>query len=148
MEEILGNEFNKTLTFNRNIRRNDILVPFENWDYLSSFQVIKDNIQNIDFKEMLLFYFETKIMNILDTSFNENEDFSLDNTKYYYLEYFLDYLERNNISNRDELIKLFAIAYIKCYYSKIINILCNNNNELSKKFFESLYEGNSNKFKI
>ena len=148
MEEILGNEFNKTLTFNRNIRRNDILVPFENWDYLSSFQVIKDNIQNIDFKEMLLFYFETKIMNILDTSFNENEDFSLDNTKYYYLEYFLDYLERNNSSNRDELIKLFAIAYIKCYYSKIINILCNNNNELSKKFFESLYEGNSNEFKI
>ena len=148
IDEIFGNEFTNCLELNRNIQRDNILVRFEKPNYPSSFQVIKDNIKNINIKEMLLFYLETKIMNILDSSFNENEDFTQNNVKYLYLDKFLEYLERNKNSNRDELLKLFAIAYIKCYYSKIINFLCNNYKEIGDSFFELLSEGNTNEFKI
>ena len=102
---------------------------------------------------MILFYFETKIMNLLDNSFNENDYCNKDNTKYYYLEYFLKYLEnfeRNKNRNkfRDELLKLFSIAYIKCYYYKVVNYLYNNYIEQNNTFFELLDEGNNNSFKI
>ena len=150
IDEILGNEFFKCLEFYNNIRRDDILVTFENSNFSSSFQVIKENMKNINVEEMILFYLETKIMNILDTSFREEEYCNNDNVKYYYLEYFLNYLERNrnNIRDNNDLVKLLSIAYIKCYYSKLINYICKNYIEHNDRVFELLHEGNVNQFKI
>ena len=153
IDSILSNKFFKCLDFEKKIERDNIEISFEKSNYSKFFQVIKDNIYNIKIEEMILFYFETKIMNLLDNSFNENDYCNKDNTKYYYLEYFLKYLEnfeRNKNRNkfRDELLKLFSIAYIKCYYYKVVNYLYNNYIEQNNTFFELLDEGNNNSFKI
>ena len=101
---------------------------------------------------MILFYFESKIMNKFNSSF-KNRDFIVTNDiKYSHLEYFIERLEKismGTINNNNPLLKLFSIAYIKCYYNKSINYLSKNYLEYEQNnnsnLFEEIYTGRASK---
>ena len=80
------------------------------------------------FEEMILFYFESKIMMMLDKKYtnvgnliNENTLETLKNYFTYLYTYKTDYNRRNTTK------KLYNIAFIKCFFYKLINYLCNDN---------------------
>ena len=93
------------------------------------------------FEEMFLFYFESKIMMLFNIRFNnERELFSSEMNN---LITCINELN-NDIKNRTRNIlqRLYNIAFIKCYYNKLINYLFNHNqntiNDLDKIFIISL----------
>ena len=85
-----------------------------------------------DFEEMMLYYFETKIINILNKKFNKKNNNEIEITQNdqmrSFLNQYLEYLEKeykNQLyakSNKNISI-LFCIAFIKCYMSEYIRIL-------------------------
>ena len=147
IDKMLGKDFTQRLNFGDNRIITKPSVEF----YSKIFQKIDMHINNnIELEEMFLFYFESKISKILDTSGNEDEIVQKNNSKYYYLQFFIDnlgnLLESRNSNN---ILKLYSIAYIKCYYSKLIRYLNEHNQDiLNKNFFEEIYDGRINKFKI
>ena len=80
------------------------------------------------FEEMILFYFEKKIMMMLNKNYNNARDLiveeNIDILKKYQTElsnYKKDYNQRNTTK------KLYYIAFIKCFYYKLVKYLCEVN---------------------
>ena len=156
IDYILGNEFVKCLEFKNGIKIDDISqeisAKFDNSKNSKFFHIIKLNINQVNIEEMILFYLETKIMKIFDLSLDEKDFFDVNNPVCYYLRSFIFYLENclnlnKRKNNEGDLTKLFSIAYIKCYYYKLINYFYKDY-EHSKKVFELLTEENITPFKI
>ena len=151
IEQIFGNEFSKYLDFTKKLNKEDDFISSSN--YSQCFEILANNINtNITIEEMILFYFESKIMNKFNSSFKDRDFIVTNDIKYSHLEYFIERLEKismGTINNNNPLLKLFSIAYIKCYYNKSINYLSknyleyeqNNNNNL----FEEIYTGRASK---
>ena len=149
---ILGKDFTECLNLDSNSENNTIKIIFRS----SCFSVLENIYGNKNkIEEMLLFYFETKISTLLN-NYNENNDlFNEYSRKHKYLEHFLFYLEdliihpkKNN--ENDYILKLYAIAYIKSFYSIQIKYLFENlyQNLNYKNIFIELYNGQMNNFKI
>ena len=64
------------------------------------------------------------------------------------MNYFLNKLENPNINN-NYFLKLYSIAYIKSYFSKLINTIQDNNEEEFnyEYVFEEIYNKNDSDFK-
>ena len=107
----------------------------------------------IDFEEMILFYFETKIMNILNEKYNKvkgNEKEIINECKY--LNACFGLLENefnNNTKIKDNIKILYCIAFIKCFLNQLINYIYTeyqNVNELENIF--KVIKGSSIKDKL
>ena len=152
IDMILGKEFTECLNLNPNNEINKISVNFQS----SCFSILENIYEDKNkIEEMLLYYLETKIATLLLTNTQDNDLFDKKSRKYKYLEYFLIYLEdlvlnphkhyRNNF-----LLKIYAIAYIKSFYSIQVKYLYNNcfDNMKYRNIFLELYDGKINNFKI
>ena len=153
IDAILGKEFTECLNLDSNNDNNKISLNFQS----SCFSIIENIYEDkIKIEEMLLYYFETKLTNLLLTNSNQDSDlFDKKSKKYKYLEYFLTYLEDLILSphkhHRNNLIlKIYAIAYIKSFYSIQVKYLYNNyfDNMKYRNIFQELYDGKINNFKI
>ena len=145
------------------IMQEDIIYRFQrsnnnNTDGFVTFNLglmtqINEKCQNSkDFKEMMLFYFETKIMDIFNETYhNENEiNMFRDEKMKNLLKQCFDFLEREykgelgNKANKTISI-LFCIAYIKCFLNKLINCIYTNyqdTNDLNQ-IFNAIIKGNA-----
>ena len=154
IDQLFGEEITQCLNFQkRPDNQTDILASSR---YPKCFGILDSNIRNnIILEETMLFYFESKIMFIFDNSFRDEDFLEINNGIYSYLEYFLHKLEefelfkrRNDVNqNNNRLLKIFSIAYIKCYYYKLINYLYANHLVLEKDFkniIEDIYTGKAN----
>ena len=151
IDEILGKEFTECLNFkDDNIVYNNDLVTFESSQYFKIFELLFKSNNNIraNAEEMILFYFETKITNIMNKELHDKNDFFENKNKKIYLNYFLNKLENPDINN-NYFLKLYSIAYIKSYFSKLINTIQDNNEEEFnyEYVFEEIYNKNDSDFK-
>ena len=108
----------------------------------------------IDFEEMILFYFETKIINILNEKYNKekgNEKEIIN--EYKYLNTCFGLLENEFNTNpkiKDNIKIMYCIAFIKCFLNKLINYIYTeyqNVNNL-ESIFISIIKGSSIKNKL
>ena len=150
IDSILSKDFFECLKFNEKIDSSDINLSFDS----PCFQILEKN-NNIFIDEMLLFYFESKLIKKFNKINNGNEFFDKNDNKFKYLEFFLNCLEEMVINKEQNkkskyLLKLYSIAYIKCYYWKQVNYLYKSKEDfyLFKNAFQELYDGRSNSFRI
>ena len=151
IDSILGNEFVDCLKFNVKIDSSELILSFDS----SCFQILEEkNYNNIHIEEMLLFYFESKLIKKFNDIDGENEFFDKNDNKFKYLEFFLNFLEEMVINKEQNnkskyLMKLYSIAYIKCYYWKQVNYLYKSKEDcyLFKNAFQELYDGRGNSFR-
>ena len=89
------------------------------------FNIINNYIKNEDsLNEMIIFYFENKIMNELNKKQIEQEKYFEKNIES--LRYFVDFIEKKYavIEKYSNLLYLnFAIAFVKCYIFELIKIM-------------------------
>ena len=79
------------------------------------------------FEEMFLFYFEAKIMMMFNIRFNNNEIEMFSNERNNLITYIDELNNDIKKDTRNTLKKLYNIAFIKCFYNKLINYLFNHN---------------------
>ncbi len=121
IDEIFSNEFNFIINDNNKKVNNDIQIEFENDIPLNKINELIGEKENKILEEKILFYFETKIMAIFDKKYNNNEKELFNDKNINYLDLFLKKLEsknNNNIQNSN-LMKLYSIAFIKCFLNKL-----------------------------
>ena len=131
IDEIFYDELNLKFD-NNNVKgnENEIKKKLES----SNFNEINDICGEKDiFEEMILSYFEGKIMMLFDNKFNKDNNNELElfrnsQVKKYLFECInlLQNLQENNKNNNKTIIKLYCIAFIKCFYNKFIFYLKND----------------------
>ena len=120
MDIIFDNEIKDKLRFDRKVEINDL--EFNSAEFQHINEICKNNKDN--FGEMLLFYFENKIMNELDNIIKKGErNIFIDENILEGLIKYLDFLKDNINNNNKILLLLYAIAFVKCFLYELINIM-------------------------
>ena len=142
IDHMLGEEFTQLLDFSKRYGKDyDI---FDRSNFANCFKILSYGVKtNVIFEEMVLFYFESKIMNIFENAYKDEDFLNINNGCYNLLEYFLnklDVFEINREKDKNCLLILFSIAYIKCYYYKLINYIYEGL-EVKNNILDELYIG-------
>ena len=124
IDEILYDELN--LNFDINKKEKEIKFDSAN---LIEINKICSGVENQNFEEMILFYLEGKIMMLFNKKFNKDDNNELElfnNSKV--KKYLFDCIKLlqgydDTKKNNKTIIKLFCIAFIKCFYNKFIYYL-------------------------
>ena len=124
IDEILYDELN--LNFDINKKGKEIKFDSAN---LKEINKICSGVENQNFEEMILFYLEGKIMMLFNKKFNKDDNNELElfnNSKV--KKYLFDCIKLlqgydDTKKNNKTIIKLFCIAFIKCFYNKFIYYL-------------------------
>jgi len=124
-------------------------IKFKNELFNKMSETCKDNI---DFEEMILYYFETKIINILNEKYNKVKGNEKEmKNEYGYFKLCFSFLEEEY--NKNPKVKanvkiLYCIAFIKCFLNKLINYIYSeyqNVNELDNLFVKIIKGSNASK---
>jgi len=123
IDELFNDDFNNYINIIiKNKEKNDL----RNINFNKNLDNINEKCKEMkSFEEMMLFYFETKIMMI----FNDIKENNLFNNQGYqnFLELSFKLLEDNlNSKNNSILHILFCISFIKCFLFKLVDYLYNN----------------------
>ena len=130
---IEGTEQNEEALINSflNLNDNKSLSKFKNLiDFLNS-------LQSIELNESLLYFFEIQCQfyfsNILNLYYNQYSEKACENlllkTSLSYLKKSLQYLYENKDINNNNILKIYAIAYIKTYFYYYVEINFNHNDK-------------------
>ena len=123
-----NNEINEKFEFDKALKIDD----FSYLDFVSSvFNIINELCsRNGDFRELILYYFESKIMARLNETIRNNKNIFIDdnanyeanNIKEYFIKClnFLDNVDKKNINKYLSL--LYAISFVKCFINKLIQL--------------------------
>ena len=116
MDQIFKDEILKKLKYN--IQGNINYLEFNSNEFI---EVNKTSEEKENFAEMLLFYFENKIMSEMNKSNKKEKDFFSEENINQCLEFCLEFLELEfNQKNDKSLSVLFAISFVKSYLYKLI----------------------------
>ena len=141
MDIIFDKEIKDKLRFDRRIEINDLEFNSGEFEHIN--EICINNKDN--FGEMLLFYFENKIMNEIDDIIKKDErNIFKDDNFVEGLKKYLDFLQDNINNNNKILLLLYSIAFVKCFLYKLINIMQKNENPLNdiRYFFHSILKIN------
>ena len=135
MDLILNEEILKKLNY-RNIVDNNNYMEFNSNEFR---EIDKICDENEDFAEMILFYFENKIMNEMKNTNKTEKEFFDDENISEFLKFCLEFLELKFDKKKVINISiLFSIAFVKCYLYKLIKFSYKNPDQLED---DNLFKG-------
>ena len=124
---------------NKDNRNRNIQITDKNFESIKLFETINEICRDKDkkiFEEMLLFYLETKIMVQFNKQYNnKNEQNLFENERIKkYLELFLLKLGKGSLDTNNKpggtILKLYCIAFIKCFLNKMVNFSFQNKQQI------------------
>ena len=118
LDLIFSQEINEKLKFFNVNEENNNILQFNSGEFLEINKACEQD-ENI-FSEMLMFYFENKIMRELGKiKMEEKEFFGNDDIRKYF-EFCLNFIEKELYEKKNWLSLLYSISFVKCYLYKLM----------------------------